>query len=61
MIQSGFSLGQTGWGAPLIDVLDFLFIGHPPARETSQDDQYEWGVRERVNLTPIPGRPAGQR
>ena len=26
-------------------------------RDTSQDGQYEWGVRERVNLTPIPGRP----
>ena len=35
------------------------FIGHPPARETSQDGQYESGVRERVNLTPMPGRPAG--
>ena len=37
----------------------FIFIGHPPARDTSQDGQYESGVRERVNLTPIPGRPAG--
>ena len=25
-ILSGFSLGQTGQGAPLIDVLDFLFF-----------------------------------
>ena len=37
--------------------LFFWLIGHPPARETSQDGQYESGVRERVNLTPMPGRP----
>ena len=35
----------------------FFIIGHPPAWETSQDGQYESGVRERVNLTPMPGRP----
>ena len=35
-----------------------ILVGHPPARETSQDGQYESGVRERVNLTPMPGRPA---
>ena len=39
---------------------DSFFLGHPPARETSQDGQYESGVRERVNLTPIPGRPSGR-
>ena len=32
-------------------------VGHPPARDTSQDGQYESDVRERVNLTPMPGRP----
>ena len=37
------------------------FLGHPPAMDTSQDGQYESGVRERVNLTPMPGRSAGQR
>ena len=35
----------------------FEVIGHPPARETSQDGQYESGVRERVNLTPMPAWP----
>ena len=39
----------------------FLVIRHPPARVTSRDGQYDLCVRERVNLTPIPGRPAGQR
>ena len=32
-------------------------IGHQQARDTSQDGQQESGVRERVNLTPMPGRP----
>ena len=34
------------------------FVGHPQARDTSQDGQYESCLREGVNLTPIPGRPA---
>ena len=40
-------------------MLALSFIGHPPARETSQDGQYESGVRESK---PDPdSRPAGQR
>ena len=49
------------FGASKLVIFTVYFIGHPPARETSQDGQYESGVRERVNLTPIPGRPSGQR
>ena len=41
-----------------MSTLHRILVGHPPARETSQDGQYESGVRERVNLTPMPGRPA---
>ena len=36
----------------------FKFIGYPLTRDTTQDGKYESGVRERVNLTPMPGRPA---
>ena len=35
-----------------------LFIGHPSARVTSQDGQYESGVRERGKPYPD-ARPAG--
>ena len=38
-----------------------LFVGHPQARETIKDGQYESAVRERVNLTPMPGRPEVNR
>ena len=46
---------------------NMVFIGHPPARETSQDGQYALRVcesrrvrNEKVDLTSIPGRAAGR-
>ena len=34
-----------------------MLVGHPQARDTIKDGHYESCVRERVNLTPMPGRP----
>ena len=37
------------------------FIGHPPHKILSQNYQYDSRVRDKVNLTPIPGRQSDQR
>ena len=39
-------------------VRDCVFLGHPQARDTTKDGQSESCVRDRINLTRIPGPTA---